>query len=148
MPANAQAGTRRARILGIATALMYALAGGAVWCLLSLYSRGNLAGFAFVIAVAVAWTLRTNGHAGRWSSAVFAAACVLLAATYAFYLQAVAGIASMRGLPMRATLRQMGLEMGLDVARANLDAWSSLMVIAASVLAIWLVLRDGRRTGT
>ena len=148
MPANAQAGTRRARILGIATALMYALAGGAVWCLLSLYSRGDLAGFAFVIAAAVAWTLRTNGHAGRWPSAVFAAACVLFAATYAFYLQAVASIASMLGLPMRATLQQMGLAMGLDVARASLDAWSGLMVIAASALAMWLVLRDGRQTDT
>jgi hypothetical protein len=145
MPANAPAGTPRARIVGIATALMCALAGGAVWCLLSLYSRGNLAAFAFAIAAVVAWTLRANGHAGRWPGAVFAAGCVLLAAAYAFYLQAVAGVASMLGLPMRATLQQMGFAMGLDVARANLDGWSSLLVIAASGLAIWLVLRNGRK---
>ena len=137
--------TRRARIVGIATALMCALAGGAMWCLLSLYSRSNLAAIAFVIATIVAWTLRANGHAGRWPGALIAAGCVLLASAYAFYLQAVAGVASMLGLPMRATLQQMGFSMGVDVARANLDGWSSLLVIAASVLAIWLVLRNRRK---
>lgn len=145
MPAETSTrNTRRARIIGIATALMCALAGGAVWCLLSLYSRSDLAAFAFVIAALVAWTLRSHGHAGRWSGALVGACCVLLAAVYAFYLQAVAGIASMLGLPMRAALHQMGPAMGLDVARANLDGWSIALVVAATVLAIWLVLRAGR----
>jgi hypothetical protein len=135
---------RRARIAGIATALMCALAGGAVWCLLSLYSRSDLTTFAFVIAAAVAWTLRSHGYAGHWSGALIAACSVLLASVYAFFLQAVAGIASMLGLPMRAALRQMGPAMGLDVARANLDGWNITIVAAATIMAIWLVLRAGR----
>ena len=141
---QAPTSTPRSRLVGIATALMCALAGGAVWCLLSLYSRGNLAAFAFAIAMIVAWTLRAHGHAGRWPGALIAAGCVVLASAYAFYLQAVANVASMLGLPMRATLQQMGFTMGMDIVRAHLDAWSSLLVIAASVLAIWLVLRNGR----
>lgn len=142
---NNSTSTRRSRLLGIATAVMCALAGGAVWCLLSLYSRSNLAAFAFAIALIVAWTLRAHGHAGRWPGALFAAGCVLLASAYAFYLQAVASVASMLGLPMRVTLQRMGVEMGLEVAHANLDGWSSLLVIAASALALWLVLRSGRK---
>ena len=135
---------QRARALGIATALMCALAGGAVWCLLSLYSRSELAGFAFIVAALVAWALRAHGYASRWSGALLAVACVLLASFYAFYLQAVAQVAALLGLPMRVALRQMGTDMAFAIARGNLAGWNTLIIAVAAALAAALVLRRGR----
>ena len=135
---------RRTHALGIATALMCALAGGAVWCLLSLYVRGNLATFAFVVALLIAWTLRAHGFGGRWFVALFAAACVALGSLYAFCLQAFAQVASLLGLSMRATLLQMDPAMAFDIARANLDGSNALIVASAVVLASVLMLRGYR----
>ncbi|MFC4819163.1 hypothetical protein [Dokdonella ginsengisoli] len=123
------------RLFGLAVALMYALAGGAIWCLLSLYSRGDLAGFSFLVALAVVWQLRGNGYAGRWSGALIAAFCVALASAYSFYLQAVAQVAAMLGLPMRAALLQMEPGMALAIARANFSGWSAVVVILAVLFA-------------
>ncbi|HEY6940410.1 hypothetical protein [Dokdonella sp.] len=125
----------RPRAIGIATAAMCALAGGAVWCLLSLYSRGDLAALAFLVAWPVAWTLRRHGYAGHWSGALVASTCVALAALYSFYLQAVAQVAGMLGLPMREALLRMGPGMAIDIARANIDTTSIAIVVAAIVLA-------------
>ncbi|MFI4970048.1 MAG: hypothetical protein ACHP7D_07560 [Lysobacterales bacterium] len=138
---------RRPRAIGIATALMCALAGGAVWCLASLYSRGDLAGFAFLVAILIAWALRTHGYAGRWSGACIAAACVLLAAVYSFCLQAVAQIASLLGLSMRATLAQMDPGMALDIAWANLRGWNLVVVAAAALLSVGLMMRTNTKPG-
>lgn len=132
---NATSATQRPRLFGLVVALMYALAGGALWCLLSLYTRGDLAAFAFVVALAVAWQLRGNGYAGRGSGALAAAFCVALAAAYSFYLQAVAQVAAMLGLPMRAALLQMEPGMALAIARANFSGWSAVVVILAVIFA-------------
>lgn len=145
MPSDTAIGTNRPRAIGIATALMSALAGGAVWCLLSLYSRGELAGFAFVVAVVVAWALRAHGFAGSWLGGLLAAACVLLAAVYASCLQAVAQIASLLGLSMRATLIQMEPSMAIAIARANLSGWNAAIIAAAVALGIVLMLRTDAR---
>lgn len=138
------AATWRVHAVGVATAAMCALAGGAVWCLLSLYLRSELALFAFVVAGAVAWALRSHGYAGRAAGALIAIGCVLLASGYAFCLQAVARIASMLGLPMRAAMRQMGLDMVVDVARVGLGAWSITVTLAAAFAAAAWVLRPRR----
>lgn len=125
----------RPRAIGIATALMCALAGGALWCMLSLYSRGDLAAFAFVVTLFVVWSLRTHGYAARWSGVLIAMLCVALAALYSFYLQAVAQIASLLGLPMRSALLQMQPGMALDIAWTNLRGWNLLIVGIAIVCA-------------
>ncbi|HEY0233358.1 MAG TPA: hypothetical protein VGC55_19070 [Dokdonella sp.] len=142
MPRNSQPAAPRP--FGIAIALMCALAGGAVWCLLSLYSRGDLAAFAFVVALCIVWQLRENGYAGRGSGALIAAFCVALAAAYAFYLQAVAQVASMLGLPMRMALMQIDPAMAIDIARANLRGGSSVLVLAAIVAAAGAMLIPAR----
>jgi hypothetical protein len=133
------------RPFGIAIALMCALAGGAIWCLLSLYSRGDLAAFAFAVALCIVWQLRGNGYGGRWSGALIAAFCVALAAAYSFYLQAVAQVASMLGLPMRAALVQIDPAMAIDIARANLRGSSGVLVLAAVVVAAGAMLMSSRR---
>ena len=132
----------RTHVIGIATAAMCALAGGAVWCLVSLYLRSELPLFAFAVAAPVAWALRSHGYAGRVSGAVLAAACVLLASGYAWSLQAVARIASMLGVPMRAALRQMGPEMVFDVTLAGIGSWSIAVSLAAAIAAAAWVMRS------
>jgi hypothetical protein len=131
----------RPRRIGLATALMSALAGGAIWCLLALCSRGDLAWFAFVVTAFVVWTLRAHGYAGRWSGAAVAMTCVALACVYSLYLQAVARMASMFGMPMRSAFMRMNPAMTLDIARADLDVIGVVLLAAAIVLAGVLMLR-------
>jgi len=68
--------------LGFATAMMSALAGGAVWCVLVLRTGYELTWFALVCAIVVAWALRANGFAGSRIGAALAALCTALACTY------------------------------------------------------------------
>lgn len=147
MPRNSPAPPRRPRAIGIATALMCALAGGAVWCLLSMYTRQELPAFAFVVALLVVWALRTHGYAGGWFGAALALACVAVASLYAFSLQAVAQIAALLGLPMRTAMQQMGPAMAFDIAWANLRGWNLGIVAAAAACAVGWMLRRGRLPG-
>jgi hypothetical protein len=139
MPESPPASSPRA--IGIATAAMCALAGGAIWCLLALYSRGDLAWFAFVVAAVIVWTLRAHGYAGRWSGVAIAVSCVALACVYSLYLQAVARMASMFGMPMRTVLVRMDPSMALDLARTDLDTVGMVVLAAAVVLAGAVMLR-------
>ena len=125
----------RSRRIGIATALMTALAGGAVWCLIALYARHDLIALSLPIAAAVAWALRSHGYAGRWSGAAIAVACVALASAYSLYLQAAAQVASMLGLPLRAALTQMDPRMAIDIAWANLDVAGIATIVVAAIIA-------------
>jgi len=130
----------RPRPIGLATALMCALAGGAIWCLLGLHARSELAWFAFVVAAFVAWTLRAHGYAGRWSGAIAAVACMLLASTYALYLQSVARMASMFNLPMRTVLSRMDPSWAIELARRDLDTIGAVVLGVAILSAGGLVL--------
>lgn len=130
----------RPRRIGIATALMCALAGGALWCLFSLRVPGDLAPFAFVVAGAVVWVLRAHGYGGQWAGIALAPLFVALAAAYAFYLQAVARVAGMLGVSIREAFTKMHGSFALDIARANLGFASAAIVCAAIVvaaLAMW-----------
>ena len=127
---------RRARWIGVATALMCALAGGAVWCLVALYARRDLMPLALPIAAVVVWALRSHGFAGRWSGAAIAAVCVALASAYSLYLQATAQVASLLGLPMRDALVQMGPGMAIDIAWRNLDVAGWAIIGVALGVAI------------
>lgn len=124
----------RPRPIGIATALMCALAGGAVWCVLSMYLRSDLQAFAFVVAAMVVWALRAHGYAASATGVGVAVFSVALAAVYSFCLQAVAQIASLLGLSMRSTLGRMDVGMALDIALANVQGWN-LLVIGVAVIA-------------
>lgn len=132
----------RPHLAGLVIALMCAFAGGALWCLASLYARRDLASLAFVVALVVVWQLRNNGWGGRWSGAIAAAVSVMLAAVYSYGLQAVAQVASMFSLPMREAMARMNLSMALDIARANFIGHSRVVVIGAIlVAAIAMLLR-------
>jgi len=125
----------RAHWIGVATALMSALAGGAIWCLVALYSRHDLIALSLPIAGVIVWALRANGFAGRGAGALVAAACVALACAYSLYLQATAQVASLLGLPLRAALTQMEPGMAIEIAWANVDGAGAFVMIAAIVVA-------------
>lgn len=136
------------RRIGIATALMCALAGGALWCLLSLRVAGDLAPFAFVVAGTVVWALRAHGYGGRRAGIVLAPLFVAAAAVYAFYLQAVARVAGMLGVSIRDAFMKMQGGFVLDIARANLGVTSMALVgmaIVAAAAAMWPRDRAPRR---
>jgi len=123
----------RAHWIGVATALMSALAGGAIWCLVALYARHDLISLSLPIAGVIVWALRANGFGGRWPGALLAAACVALACAYSLYLQATAQVASLLGLPLRAALTQMEPRMAIDIAWSGLDT-ASLAVIGVAII--------------
>ena len=140
MPQTLPPVSNRPRRIGIATAFMCALAGGALWCLLSLRVAGNLAPFAFVVALAVVWTLRAHGYGGTRTGRLTAPLFVAFAAVYAFYLQAVARVAGMLGVSIREAFTKMQGGFALDIARAHLDLASAAIVgaaVIAAVLAMW-----------
>ena len=134
-PNTASDSRPRTRWIGIATALMTALAGGALWCLIALYARHDLIPLSLPIAAAVAWALRSHGYVGRASGAVIGVLCVALASAYSLYLQAAAQVASMLGLPLRAALAQMDPHMAIDMAWANLDVAGIATIAVAAIVA-------------
>jgi hypothetical protein len=127
--------------LGIATALMCALAAGAVWCVVQLYLRFDLIGFAFAVAAFIAWVLRRQGFGRRLSGALIAAFSTIVACVYAGYLLAAARVASFLGIPMRETLLTMGRDMATAVAWANLSGFHIATLVLAVILSAWLVWR-------
>lgn len=133
------------RAIGVATALMCALASGAVWCVLALYLRLDSGMFLLLIAAVLAWVLRSHGFAHSSSGVVVAVACTLLAYAYSAYLLAAAKVASFLGLPLRSTLIAIGPDMATAVARADFGAWQAATLALACVLAAWLVWRPAKR---
>lgn len=133
------------RIYGVLTALMCALAGGAVWCVVALAVGRELAILALPIAAIIAWALRDNVYAASWQGASIAAVGTALACFYAQYLLATAEIASIFALPFRESLAKSGFGMTTDLMLKRLDMIDFAVFGAAIVLAALLVMR--RRKG-
>lgn len=129
------------RIIGIATALMCALAGGAAWCLLALYTRIDFDAMLLPIAALVAVVLRSHGFARSPGGVVLAIAGTVLAFAYSAYLLAAAKVATYLGLPLRSTLVAIGPEMAAAIARADLTAWHVAVLVLSCTLAAWVVWR-------
>ncbi|MGA8277958.1 MAG: hypothetical protein WB784_07160 [Rhodanobacteraceae bacterium] len=140
MRADNQSGSRRAHLLGIVTALMCALAAGALWCVLALYSGRDLAVLALPSAAVIGWSLRSRRRS-RALDTMVAAICTAIACAYAQYLLAAAKVAALLGLPMRKTLFDIGAGLAGDVAWASIDAADWLIFALALFLAAWLVWR-------
>jgi hypothetical protein len=130
--------------MGVATALMAALAAGAVWCLLAAWLRSDLAALAFVVAAVSAGILRAHGYSRHWFGAVTAVACVGIATLYAFSLRAVIDVSGLFGLPMRQALQQMGWAMPVEIALARLHGWNLAIPALAAACAGWWTLRERR----
>ena len=136
---------RRSRLglwLGVATALMCALAGGAVWTVLALRTGRDAPWFAFVCAIVIAWALRANGFSGTRIGAGLAALFTALAWAYAQCLLAIGDVAQALGLPLRDTLLRIGADFALAVVRGRISPWQTATCVVAMIVAAWLVLRE------
>ena len=131
-------------MLLIATALMCALAGGAIWAVLQLYLRRDLSILALLIAWLIAAVVRNYGLAHRGSGVLIGALGTSLACVYALYLLAAAKVASSLGLPMRDTLLSIGLDMAAAVAWASQGPLQRATLLLAVALCAWLIWRRPR----
>ena len=123
------------------TALMCALAAGAVWCVVALAMGRELAVLALPIAAIVAWALRGHAYAATLSGGVIAAFGTALACFYAQYLLATAEIASIFALPFRESLSKSGFAMTTDLMLKRLDMIDFAIFVAAVVFSALLVAR-------
>jgi hypothetical protein len=118
----------------VSATLLAGLAGGALWCLLSLgIERGEgalIVPLAAAIGLYFRW-LRIRGVRGALGAIV----SILIAFVYAQYLFAAVRIAQMLGFSLRNTLFQMDAALAWQVARANASAWDALFLGAAFVIA-------------
>lgn len=129
------------RIYGLLTAIMFALAAGAVWCVVALALRHELSLMAFPVGAAVAWPLRRYGYATTWSGALLGAVGTALACFYSQYLLATAEIASIFALPFRESLVKSGFAMTTDLMVKRLDMIDFAGFGAAIVFTALLVMR-------
>ena len=131
--------------LGFATAMMSALAGGAVWCVLVLRTGYELTWFALVCAIVVAWALRANGFAGSRIGAALAALCTALACTYSQCLLAVGDVAQAMGFSLRETLYRIGVDFAVAVATGRISPWQTAIYVVSMAISAWLVLRQPKK---
>jgi hypothetical protein len=129
--------------IGLATALMAALASGAVWCVLVLRTGHELTLLAFVIAAVIAWVLRVNGYAGTRLGATLAALCTGFSVFYAQCLLAVGDVAQAMGFSLRDTIFRIGMDFALAVVKGRIAPWQTASYVLAMAFAAWLVWRRG-----
>lgn len=120
---------------------MFALAAGAVWCVVALVLRSELAIMALPIAGITAWSLRGHGYAGSRLGAVIGAVGTALACFYAQYLLATAEIASIFDLPFRESLAKSGFAMTTELMLKRLDMIDFAVFAAAIVFSALLIAR-------
>ncbi len=130
-----------ARLIGVATVLMVALAAGAVWCVLQLYARVDLIGVSLMVGLIIAVVVRRQGFARTFSGVLIAMLGTAVASVYASYLLAAAKVASYLGIPMRSALISIGPDMAGAVAWADMTGFHIGTLILAIVLSAWLVWR-------
>jgi len=133
--------------LGFATALMSALAGGAVWSVLVLRTGNDLTFVAFVIAIVIAVILRVNGFAGTRLGVFLAALCTAIACVYAQCLLAVGDVAHALGFSLKDTLLRIGADFAIAIVRGRISPWQTASYVLAMLIAAWLVWRQPRTAG-
>lgn len=122
-------------LLGLATALMVALAGAAVWALAALWRNSDLCLLALPLGVLIGRVLQRHCGDRRGLGAAFAVLFSLAGSAYALGLIASARVAMMMGMRLSDTLGRIGTDMALAVAWARLDRLEIVCLIAAALLA-------------
>lgn len=129
-------------LLGLATALMIALAGGAVWALAALWRQQTLAFLALPLGLLIGRVLAgAHGPRGTLFAALCAAVFSLLASGYALWMIASGRVALLLGMRLSETLSNIGLDLTFAMTRAWLTT-ADLACIAggallAAAVAIW-----------
>ncbi len=133
---GARAGTIAITLL---TALLAALALGALWALLAASGLRHTLWLAFAAAAGMAFGLRFAGDPRGWLPALLAGAGTLLAALYAEGLQLLMRIAAQLGLPLIEVIRTSGIADTAVLACRLLPPSHLLTYLVAAVLAALLM---------
>lgn len=135
----------RLNLLGLATALMIALAGGAIWALAALWRNDELSFLALPLGAFIGIALAGNGPRNTLFAAGCAAAFTLLASAYALGMIASGRVAMLLGMRLTDILGNIGVELAAAVAWARLDA-VDIACIAGGILAAALTTAARRRS--
>jgi hypothetical protein len=119
---------------------MCALAAGAVWCVLSLYLGLDLFVLALPAAAVIGWALHDRGFS-RPAAGLLAILLTAVTCLYAQYLLAAARLTGILGLPMKTTLGDMGLRLGVDLAVADFGTGDAVVFVLALALGAWIAAR-------
>jgi hypothetical protein len=122
-------------LFGLATALMVALAGGAVWALAALWRQDESSFLALPLGLFIGRVLAGNGPRNSALAALCAATFALLASGYALWMIASGRVAMLLGMRLTDILSNIGLELAGAVAWARLDAFDIATIVSGSIAA-------------
>lgn len=131
-------------LFGLATALMVALAGGAVWALAALWRQDELSFLALPLGLFIGRVLAGNGPRNTAFAALCAAMFALLASAYALWMIASGRVAMLLGMRLTDILGNIGFELAGAVAWARLDGFDIATIAGGSIAA---ALAAGLRRG-
>lgn len=136
-------------LFGLATALMVALAGGAVWALAALWRQDELSFLALPLGLFIGRVLAGNGPRNTALAALCAATFALLASGYALWMIASGRVAMLLGMRLTDIFGNIGLELAGAVAWARLDALDIAIIAGGSIAAALAagLRRAGQSTG-
>jgi len=132
-------------LFGLATALMVALAGGAVWALAAMWRQDELSFLALPLGLFIGRVLAGNGPRNNAFAALCAAAFALLASAYALWMIASGRVAMLLGMRLTDILGNIGFELAGAIAWARLDAFDIAAIASGSIAA---ALAAGLRRAT
>lgn len=122
-------------LLGLATALMVALAGGAVWALAALWRQDELSFLALPLGLFIGRVLAGNGPRNTALAVLFATTFALLASGYALWMIASSRVAMLLGMRLTDVLGNIGFELAGTVAWARLDVLDIAAIASGSIAA-------------
>jgi hypothetical protein len=125
----------RINLLGLATALMCALAGSAVWALAALWRHDVLAFLALPVGLLIGRVLANNGPRNRIFAAGCAATFSLAASAYALWMIASGRVALLLGMRLTDIFGAIGIDLAAAIAWARLTTLDVVCIVAAAVLA-------------
>lgn len=132
-------------IIGAATAIMSALAGGAIWCLVTLLLNHESSWLALPIGCALAQVMRRQPLLGRVWNALIAIILTGSAALYSYYLLAAIRIADLLGISLQNALLQMDPALGFSLIQTMLGTTQWIWLISGTVLSAGWALRGHTR---
>jgi len=132
---RAERRTPTLNLFGLATALMVALAGGAVWALAALWRQDELSFLALPLGLFIGRVLAGNGPRNVALAALCAALFALLASGYALWMIASGRVAMLLGMRLTDILGKIGFELAGAIAWARLDALDIAAITAGSIVA-------------
>ncbi len=131
--------------LSILSAAMIGLAAGAVWMVLSVYTRSELIWLIAPLGVVIGWSVAAGVAGSRWSAAILSALATILAVVYVRMLLAAMQIAGLLGLSFGYALKQAGIGMLWSMAEMSFSSTLLLMLLAGVMLSVLACLWQKHR---